>query len=329
MKLTLEQIRSAAQGVAYVTDEGGPVRLHRFTREQENMYQAVNAEHYLRTFATAGVTLEFDTDSKYLSLAVAVGKGSSRLWFVHSIFVDGKPVGQLRGDLTPPELCNAEERWELGEGQKRVKILFPWSAGSMIRWLELDDGAQFTPVVKKKKILLFGDSISQGYDAALPEDSYAAILAEYLAGNCLNKAIGGEIFRPALAALKDDGPVDLISVAYGTNDWNGKTPDLWEPEARAFFVQLRKNYPDTKILVLAPVWRGDWQSSKPGGDFRQVAEVLREIAEMIGNARFVDCFGFIPPDPACYSPDVLHPNSQGFRHYAAGLLEVLKKDNWI
>ena len=329
MKLTFEQIQSAAQGVAYVTDEGGLVRLHRFTREQEDMYQATDAEHYLRTFATAGISLEFDTDSKCLSLAVTVGKGSSRLWFVHSIFVNGKPIGQLRGDLTPPEFTNAEERWDLGEGQKRVQIFFPWSASSMIRWLELDDDAQFKPVVKVKKILLFGDSISQGYDAVLPEESYASILADQLGGNCLNKAIGGEVFRPELAALKDDGPVDLISVAYGTNDWNGKTPDQWEHNARAFYAQLRKNYPDTKIMVLAPVWRGDWQASKPGGEFRHVAEVLRVIADEIGNAKFVDCFGFIPADPACYSPDVLHPNSLGFRYYAAGLLDVLKKDDWL
>jgi len=326
MKLTLEQIQSAARGVAYVSEEDGLIRLHRFTPEQEELYHGVSPEFYDKAFATSGVILEFDTDSRYLDLSVSVRKGSSLLWFVHSIFVNGQPIGRLTGSITPPELSNAEGRWDLGEGQKRVKLLFPWSAGSMIRRLELDDGAQFTPVFKTKKILLFGDSISQGYDAALPEDSYASILADKLDGNCLNKAIGGEVFRPELAALKDEGSVDLISVAYGTNDWNGSTPDHWERNARDFYTQLRKNYPDQKILVLAPVWRGDWQAVKPGGDFRRVASVLQEIAASLDNTLFVDCFDFIPHDPKYFNPDVLHPNSDGFRFYGERLLEALKNE---
>ena len=329
MKLTLAQIQAAARGVAYVSEEAALVRLHRFTPEQENMYRSTNADHYLRTFATAGVILEFDTDSKFLGLSAAVSLASSRPWFVHSIFVDGKPIGQLTGDLMPSETCYAQGRWDLGEGQKRVKIYFPWTACSMIQALELDDEAIFMPVVKPKKVLIFGDSITQGYDAALPEESYASILADNLDGNCLNKAIGGEVFRPELAVLRDEGPVDLITVAYGTNDWNGRTPDLWIHNAREFYTELRKNYPDTKILVLAPVWRGDWQSDKPGGDFRQVAQTLEEIAVQIGNALFIDCFDFIPHDPAYYSPDVLHPNSDGFRCYGEKLLEVLKKENLV
>ena len=329
MKFTLEQIRAAARGVAYVSEENGMIRLHRFTPEQEDMYRDTNADHYYRTFATAGVVLEFDTDSKFLDLSVAVSPASSRHWFVHSIYVDGKPFGKLSGELTAAETCYTQERWHLGEGQKRVKIYFPWTANSMIQSLELEDGAQFAPVAKAKKMLFFGDSISQGYDAALPEESYTSILADHLDGNCLNKAIGGEVFRPELAALKDDGSIDLITVAYGTNDWNGRTPGQWEHNARAFYALLRQNYPDTKILVLAPVWRGDWQASKPGGDFRRVAEVLQEIASEIGNAKFVDCFGFIPADPACYSPDVLHPNSNGFRHYGEALVNAFRMENLI
>ena len=329
MKLTLEQLESAVVGAAYVSAEDGMVRLHRFTQAQEEMYRQTNADHYLRTSATAGVVLEFDTDSRYLDLSVAVCQGSSRLWFVHSIFVNGQSIGRLTGSLTPQELCYTGGRWFLGDGQKRVKILFPWSAGSMIRSLELDDGASFTPVEKSGKILIFGDSITQSYDAALPEDAYASIVANALNANCINKAIGGEVFRPELAALPDEGDVELISVAYGTNDWNGRTPEQWKHNARAFYTQLRKNYPEARILVLAPVWRGDWQSDKPGGEFRQVAKILEEIAGQIGNALFVDCFDFIPHDPAYFSPDVLHPNSDGFRCYGKGLLDVLKAEKII
>ena len=329
MKLTLEQIQAAARGVAYVTEEDGVVRLHRFTKAQEDLYSKTSPEFYAKAFATAGVILEFDTDSQFLELSVTVRKGSSRLWFAHSIFVNGQSVGNLTSTLTPDKQYQASGRWCLGEGQKRVKILFPWSACSMIRALELDDGASFMPVVKSKKVLIFGDSITQGYDAALPEDSYASMLANALDGSCLDKAIGGEVFRTKLSTLPDEGPIDLITVAYGTNDWFFKDADALQRHARTFYAQLRKLYPETKIVVMAPVWRGDWQADKPAGDFRSIAALLKDIAEEIGNTLFVDCFDFIPHDPAYFSPDVLHPNSDGFRCYGEKLLEVLHKENLL
>ena len=76
MKLTFEQIQSAARGVAYVSEENGLVRFHRFTPEQEELYSHCSAEFYAKAFATAGVVLEFDTDSENLTLSVVVAKGS-------------------------------------------------------------------------------------------------------------------------------------------------------------------------------------------------------------------------------------------------------------
>ena len=325
MKLTTAQLSAAAQGVAYVTEEEGRVRLHRFTAAQEELYRPINVEHYDRTFATAGVALQFDTDSTALRLAVRCRKGSSRHWFVHSIFVNGRRIGELRGEFTPPETADAEDSWQLGDGTKRVKILFPWSAGSEVCALELDDGASFVPVKPEKTVLIYGDSITHGYDAQIPENSYASILADYLGGNCINKAIGGAIFHPAFAELKDDVTPSVITVAYGTNDWSGVNNEKLVANATAFYTILRQNYPNATIVMLTPVWRGDWQRERPAVAFREIPAVFEQIARKIGNAYVVDCFGFIPHDPANYSPDVLHPNDAGFAHYAKGVVEALKK----
>lgn len=329
MKLTFAQIKSAARGVAYVSEEKGLIHFHRFTADQEELYSHCSPEFYAKAFATAGVILEFDTNSRNLALSVAVCKGSSRPFYVHSIFVNDQPIGQLAGDLPTAEQIQAAGSWQLGDGSKRVRIHFPWSARSVICALELDDGAAFTPIVKAKKVLCFGDSITQGYVAARPEESYASILAKALDGNCLNKAIGGEVFRTKLSTLPDEGPIDLITVAYGTNDWFFKDADTLKRHATAFYSNLRKIYPDTKIVVMAPVWRGDWQKALPSGDFRNVAAVLEEIANQIGNTLFVDCFDFIPHDPAYYVDDILHPNSDGFRIYGERLVDTLKQANII
>ena len=325
MKLTLEQIAACARGVAYTTEEDGAVRLHRFTEAQEEFYRNYNEEHYARSFATAGIVLEFDTDSENLSLAVTCRKGSSRHWFVHSVFVNGVRIGELRGKYAEKEIAEAEESWSLGTGNKRVKIIFPWSSGSYIRALELDDGAAFVAAKPAKTALIYGDSITHGYDAAVPENSYAAILAEHLGMNCINKAIGGAVFRPDMAVLKDAVEPEIITVAYGTNDWSGVNNEKLEANAAGFFAALRANYPHTPIVMLAPVWRGDWQRERPAVAFRQIPEIFEKIAAQVGNAYVVDCFDAIPHDKANYSPDVLHPNDAGFAHYAKCVIEAVDK----
>ena len=327
MKLTKQQLFACARGAVYATEEGDAVRLHRFTPAQEEFYRNYNDEHYARSFATAGIVLEFDTDSENLSLAVRCRKGSSRHWFVHSIFVNGLRIGELSGKYAETELCEAEDSWILGSGTKRVKILFPWSSGSYIRALALDDGASFAAVKPEKTVLIYGDSITHGYDAKQPENSYASILAEFLGANCINKAIGGAVFRPGMAALKDDVQPSLITVAYGTNDWSGVNNENLVKNATGFYTALRENYPDAPILMLAPVWRKDWQRERPAVAFRQIPEIFAQIAAQIGNAYVLDCFDFIPHDPANYSPDVLHPNDAGFAHYAKCVVEAIKDLN--
>ena len=325
MKLTTAQIFSCARGVVYTSEEDGYLRLHRFTPVQEEFHKGLNEENYDRTFATAGVILEFDTDSRTLGLSVLCRKGSSRHWFVHSILVNGRRIGELRGKYTPPEYVTAEDSWSLGEGEKRVRIVFPWSAGSEVKALTLDDGAAFVPVKKEKRVLIYGDSITHGYDSAQPENAYSYVMSEYLDANCVNKAIGGAVFRPALGALADDFQPDLITMAYGTNDWAGVNNEKLEAHALGFLQALRKNYPNTKLVMLAPVWRNKWDRERPLVTFPEIPEIFRRIAAQVGNVEVIDCFKFIPPDESCFSPDILHPNDKGFGYYGEGVVKALKE----
>ena len=325
MKLTIDQITAAARGVAYVSEEEGLVRLHRFTPAQEQYYEGVNEEYFHRSFATAGVVLEFDTDSETLLLDVRCTKGSSRRWFTHSVFVNGVSVGTLGGTHPDGGHADVQGNWYLGKGEKRVKILFPWSVGSRIRSLELGDGASFAPVKKARKVLIYGDSITHGYDATVPERSYASRLAEYLDGDCINKAIGGEVFRPGLSELTDPIQPELITVAYGTNDWPRRPVAEMGENARAFLSNLRRAYPDARIVVFGPIWRIISGEMRHGSPFSAVGQCLEGIAKELGNAVYIDCYPFVPHDLEYYSADGTHPNDAGFAHYADGVIRALKE----
>ena len=330
MTLSLEQIKSITAGAAYVEEKNGRICFSRFTKEQQRVYREASNDFYKKTFGTAGIKLKFLTDSKTLSLKVNVTSGSSRHFFAHDIYVNGTLRFTLGGTLagkdgTVLNNLDTEGSYELGEGEKTVCVYFPWSVISELCYLELDDGATLTPVAYSRKMISFGDSITHGYDASHPSLSYSALLADALDADAVNKGIGGEVFRPELAAEADDIDPEIITVAYGTNDWSKSTREEFDKNSEAFYVNLSRNYPNAKIFAFSPIWRKDHEKITNVGKFTYVTEKFEDIVNSLPNVTFIDCYDTVPHDPAMFSPDVLHPNDKGFSHYAKGVIDAIKQ----
>ena len=319
--LTFEQIKKIVRGAALVEEGDGKISFFRFTKEQQELYYASCKDFYMKSFATAGISLEFNTDSNSMRLAVSVSRGSSRTYFTHSVLIDGKPFDELSGDIGEGENVPFKKTFSLPEGVKKVRIQFPWSVASSLVALELDDGAMAVPVHKKRKILMFGDSITQGYDASRPELTYAVRLADFLSAEAINKGIAGEQFYGRLATLNDDFTPDLITVAYGTNDWRHGTKERFLRECTAFFKNLRETYPDTKIIALTPLWRVDIENEQAIGEpLSYVTKFIKQVVRETPNAVSIDCINLIPHRPKHYQTDGVHPIDSGFENYANNLI---------
>ncbi|MBQ8804381.1 MAG: SGNH/GDSL hydrolase family protein [Tyzzerella sp.] len=326
-KLNFEQIKQIAHGVARVEEVDGKIVFYRFTKEQQELYRVVSADFYMKSFSTSGVSLEFDTDSEYLGLSVSICKGSSRYFFTHSIFVNGERFDELSGEIEKEtENVPFSKEFQLGSGVKRIRIVFPWSVASSLVALELDEGAKITPVAKNRKMLMFGDSITQGYDAMQPENAYAVQIATRFNAEARNKGIGAECFRAKTALLKDDLEPDIITVAYGTNDWSKRTKEEFETECRGFYTNLRNSYPNAKIYALAPVWRSSINDKKQiGVPLKFIAEYIKEVSESISDMTVIDCIDFIPHELENFQTDGLHPIDAGFMHYGKNLWDAIKE----
>ena len=322
MKLTTEQIKSIAIGVSRVENANGADNLLRFTKEQEELYRVSSEEFYHKSFATAGIRLEFITDSVNLSMECEISpRSSSRKYFCHSIFVDGKRYSALSATVDTGVFGGS---WTLPEGEKKICIYFPWSVRSTIKSISIDDGAKLEPITKSHKMVIFGDSITHGYDASSPELSYASKLADALDADAINKGIGGEIFRPELAALADYTEPEYITVAYGTNDWCAFTYEEFTARCRAFYENLSKTYPNSKIFALTPIWRKQIVKPAKAGEFNVIGEYIKSVAESLPNVTVIDCLDFVPADLTCFSPDGVHPNDKGFDFYANSVIEKIK-----
>ena len=251
------------------------------------------------------------------------------------MFVNGKAVGyldnfsdvQLPVDYTGVQLPlgHAEKEFILGEGDKEVCVYLPWSVCPLLEELSLEDGAYVIPVKPGKKLLAFGDSITQGYDALRPSASYISRLADKLQAELLNKAIGGEVFFPALAETKEDFAPDYITVAYGTNDWGTCEESVFQENCKAFFAKLAANYPDAKIFAVTPIWRLGCDVERKCGSFESITATIREVTAAYKNITVISGFDFVPKSQDYFADLRLHPNDKGFACYSDNLYNELCK----
>ena len=339
MKLNLEQVKSITQGAVNICEKDGYFDFHRFTPEQEFLYNDPENPRPLavskhKSLTSAGVKLRFITDSTTLSLTVKFENGTWRSYYSADVCCNGKFIGAIASHESMPEdiYVGIEEKeitksFSFDNAEKEICIYLPFSTITKIKDIILDDGSLIKPVKPEKILLAFGDSITHGYDSFRSFNSYANRLADKLTYQIYNKAIGGEIFFPELAKTKDAFTPDLISVAYGTNDWSNTniTREILIDHAQSFIKNIKITYPNSKIAIISPIWRKDFEEERPCGEFSSVANILKEQAEKFDNVYFIYGFDFVPKNSSYYTDARLHPNDQGFEHYANNLYQEIKK----
>ncbi len=345
MRLNYEQIKAVITGAEIIEECIGGYKFSRFTKEQKGLYENFSEEQaaifegrseacLLRAKSTSGIKLSFRTDSESLFLRVFVTPGSSRQYFSIDVFANGECVGvinnynkaEMTGDYTATELPlgSFEKNFELWKGMKEITVYLPWSVGTMIEDISIDDGAVLYPMKRKKTLLSFGDSITQGYDALRSSGTYVARLARALNADEVNKGIGGEMFLPELAASAENFVPDYVTVAYGINDWSHKSRIQYEKDCRRFFDNLSKAYPNSKKFAITPIWTAIMNEEKSFGRFEDVDETIRGciVDESI---TVISGMELVPHDEKLFGDLSVHPNDKGFGYYFENLLNEIKK----
>ncbi|MBQ6848095.1 MAG: SGNH/GDSL hydrolase family protein [Clostridia bacterium] len=334
MNLNLSQIRDITIGAVRIEKIDNGIHFYRFTKQQEELYKNRRDDFYKKTFATSGIQIRFFTNSQTLFLRTEITCGSSRTYFAFDVFVNGVKIDTLDNfsDINMPQnyttlkLPHGEfsKKFNLGEGDKEVCIYFPWSVSAVVKELAIDDDSFIKPNKPSKKMLCFGDSITQGYDALYPCNKYISKLADMLNTEEHNKAIGGEIFFPELAATREEFVPDYITVAYGTNDWNRCKEEEFTRNCKDFFNNLNNSYPNSKIFVITPIWRKEMNEIRQFGEFKNIEKIIENQAEEFENISVVQGFEFVPQNENLFADLRLHPNDNGFEYYFENLSKHIK-----
>ena len=157
--------------------------------------------------------------------------------------------------------------------------------------------------------------------------SFTKLIDSVVSGDFTNQETqvvnGGTMYQPHFDRLKeiDFNEVDIVTIAYGTNDYGGSVaidnesepldPTTYKGAYRYGISKLLEEYPHIKIVLISSTWRGDTQDSNNADLFTQdYVNALIELGKEL-NYPVINLFNEGQINEYNYGyylqPDKLHP----------------------
>ena len=351
--LVCEQAHDLVHGAVRLAEEwGGWTRPWRFAPEQVRALGSCQAWHpgLYRQMArtTAGVTIEFDTDSTEVYLEVLLddeptgtrqvldpirrAAGTAGPLDGISADVDGRhldarmpdePEGVVAFSLDDPDAAPSPDLMMLpGFGDEHhVRIWLPALRGCAVRRL-WGNGSHLRPVDRREVLLVLGDSVAQGFVAGDPAIAWPSLLSTSLGLDVVNQGVGGQVFQPGtllgLAKLVDP---QTIVVALGDNY-------RYEPcrsrqvaaDIRAYLDEVSRAWPDVPTYVCTPPWHDEQASaSHPKSCWQRVPSMIAANAAAHSQMELVDGLRLHDRHASALADADGHPNQLGAAQMARRL----------
>ena len=320
MKLTFEQLKSVTVGALWSEEKQDGLHFYKCTQKQIDAWRQLAPILGERAETTTGVRLDFFTDSGEFRFTCG-GGGKYELHInglLRQRFLVGNEDTPVGKEIVCP-ICDP-----LGNPLKeaRITLHLPSHSIGVLQSVCLDDGTYIRSAQYDCKLLMIGDSITQGWDSEYDSFTYAYQLSRALNANSVIQGIGGAFYHESTL---DEIPFepDIVTVAYGTNDYNKfATYDELRGHVSAFLDGIAEMYKNKKIFVLSPIWRG--KVGCPMGSFEGCRAIITEEAEKRGMIH-IDGLAMVPPIPSLFADGWLHPNALGFGFYGENVTrEILK-----
>ena len=305
--LTDEEIIALSVGVVDFEHIDGKLHLYRCLREQIDAYWKLSNNHGEWAGRTNGVRLDFVTDSSFFAFKVIVGKK-------YELFVNGVKEDHIElacGETFCKEL-------DISKGENRLTLIFPSHEAGVISDVALSAGASYRRYTHTygKKILIIGDSITQGWDTINDSNSYAYQISLRYDADTVIFGVGGAYFHESAVPSVDVYHPDIVLVAFGANDFS-RGEDALVKNMHEFMDKLLDLYKDSHIIGITPIC-GKAGLKKGKGSFR---ERIERIYEEYG-IEYIDGTYLVSASEDNYA-DNYHPNDKGYLEMADNLIPKL------
>lgn len=282
---------------------------------------------------TAGLAVEFETDSDWLGLRWTLTSANLSMPHMPATGVSGIDLycrDEQRGWLymrnaRPTGKTNTFEidTSNASSKMRRYMIYLPLYNGVESLEIGISAGKRFAQKEnsKARPILYYGTSIAQGGCASRPGMAFTAILQRRLDREIVNLGFSGSgKMEPVMADFiaQIDASVFVIDCLWNLS---GTDPDTIEQRVVNLGRALRKAHPDTPILFVEQShFKGPFPTAASKTQ-RKGIERLRK--EGVGNIHVIAGDDLLGKD-GDGTVDGCHPNDLGMARHAEALLPVLK-----
>ncbi len=312
-------MREIASGCFGISANEAGVRFERMPQNLAEFYRQQEASR-IRLECPSSVRLRFVTDSPSVRLNLRYGAAARSFYQGVVLCESGEAAA-----FGPAEACS---QWfgeiglsSKGGGERRYDIWLPHLVGVEVVSLEFDNGCSFGAVPRSKFMwLAAGDSITQGMTVPLPTESWVARTALSLGVDVSNWGIGGAKMAPNIGEALKECSYGLLTLAYGTNDFNGNVPpDTYAENARKVISYHAALHPDVPVLLITPIpWSGRTEPNALGATLEDYRVAIAAVGREFSCCRIIEGPSLIADDP-CLFVDNVHPNIAGMARYAGNL----------
>ena len=320
MKLSNKTVMKLIKGAVYFEEDKGYLIPYRYSKAQLDYMARDTYDHGWRWRAriSGGIRIELMTDATELSFDYIASHTHERANTV-DLYVNNT----LCSVYTIGERMKGKISFNMREGYKRVCVYFPCESTLRIKSFTINSGYKS---VKDKglRILVLGDSITQGAGPSIGSASYLNSISRKLNCVTLGQGIGGYRYEPCDLMRIDGFDPDKIIVFLGTNYYEASCLELGYDYAKAvkeYYAKLTELYPDIPVLCITPLWRNngvDWQR------FKWCIDTIKSACAEYENIKVVDGLDLVPNVDECFS-DGVHPNAYGSELLANNLISEMKR----
>ncbi len=314
MKASKKTLKKFIKGALTIREEGAYLCPLKYEEAQIEQFRQADKGWHWRSQFSSGTRIELLTDATEIRLDYyATDFSSSDNTF--DLYVDGvlNCVHKVKKFNFDRAIYNVREGWKL------VQIYLPTDCHIGIKNFNIN-GAYKSVKDKGQKVLIIGDSITQGYGTFMSGASYANVLQRKTGYNIVAQGIGGLPFKDCVL-YKGEYEPDKIIVSLGTNYYEAVDIYDYENEVKDFFKKLNELWGDKEIIYISPLWRDNdviWDR------FLWCREVATNEALKYENITVIDGFDLVPHVHECYH-DKIHPNAYGCELLANNLAFIFKE----
>ena len=317
MKASRNTLKKFIKGALTIRDEGAYICPLTYEEGQIEEFRAADKGWVWRSQFSAGTRIELMTDATELRFDYnATDFSSSDNTF--DLYVDGvlKCVHKVKKFNFDRAVYTMREGWKL------VQIYLPTDCHIGIKNFNINGGYKSVKD-KGQKVLIIGDSITQGYGPFMSGATYANVLQRKTGYNIVAQGIGGLPFKDC-ALYKGEYEPDKIVVSLGTNYYEAGLKYDYEKEVKLFFKKLNELWGDKEIIYISPLWRDNNVNMER---FLWCIETATSEALKYDNITVIDGFDLVPNVEECFC-DKIHPNAYGCELLANNLAFIFKELNF-